>query len=73
MGIKITGKSVARVISTILVILTLFCDWLFVDKLIDHWFIYQDIPMMMKLFTIGLVGYSVLNLVVAMGVKWTWT
>jgi hypothetical protein len=73
MGIKITGKAVARVISVALVILTLFFDWLYVDKLTEHWVIYRDIPSLLKLYMIGLVGYSVLNLVVAMGVKWTWT
>jgi hypothetical protein len=73
MGIKITGKAVARVISVALVILTLFFDWLYMDKLIEHWVIYHDIPSLLKLYMIGLVGYSVLNLVVAMGVKWTWT
>ena len=73
MGIKITGKTVARVISTLLVILTLFCDWLYMDKLIEHWVIYHDIPTLLKLYTIGLVGYSILNFIVAMGVKWTWT
>lgn len=73
MGIKITAQSVVRALCIITVAITLFFDYLYVEKVLSYWFLFNDNPELVKLATVGFVGYASINLLVAFGVKWSWT
>lgn len=72
MGIKVKERIFVRLLCTIVVCLTLFFDYLYIDKLLQNWHLYSSIPQLMNLFLIGLVGYATLNILVTLGVKWSW-
>ena len=73
MGTKITGRTVVRATCVIVVILTLFFDYLYLDKMVSNWWLYSSNPELISLTVIGLVGYVTLNLLVVIGVKWSWS
>lgn len=73
MGLKITTKLVVRIACVIVVAITLFFDYLYIDKLISNWGMFSDNPSLINLTLLGLVGYCSINLLIALGVKWSWT
>lgn len=73
MGIKITTQLVVRIACVIIVIGTLFFDYLYIDKVISNWWMFSDNPSLINLTLLGLVGYCSINLLIALGVKWFWS
>lgn len=73
MGIKITTQLVVRITCVIVVAVALFFDYLYIDKLISNWGMFSDNPSLINLTLLGLVGYCSINLLIALGVKWSWT